>query len=221
MPFIDSAETVRLKLRLPQVSIPLLVGLSALAIAIAAIAVLNLANFATGDDFAIERRGGALAAAEGAQGDCSAVAMISVYLTGCVGSPGVYEVPEGSRVADAIECAGGLADDAAPESINLARKVVDGEHVSIPAQGQADAADESEASGSDGGGGGSPSGSLVNINTASQAELESLPGIGPSTAARIVANRADEGPFIQKDDLKRISGIGDKKYAALEDLICV
>ena len=144
---------------------------------------------------------------------------VTVDVAGAVASPGVYELPEGSRVIAAVEAAGGVAEDAETAPVNLARVLVDGEQVYIPTSDeaaapvqplQAQASTQTSAQSTP---------ALVDINTASAAELETLPGIGPSTAQKIIADREKNGPFSSKEDLKRVSGIGDKKYAALADAI--
>jgi len=152
-----------------------------------------------------------------------------VHVAGEVRHPGVYDVPAGARVIDAIESAGGLLGDAAGDSVNLARQVADGEQIVIPsrdevASGAAPAASTaapagvSSASGvpADSGGG-----TAVNINSADAAALDQLPGVGPSTAQKIIADREASGPFASPEDLGRVSGIGPKRLEQLKDLVCV
>ena len=143
---------------------------------------------------------------------------IVVYVTGAVRNPGVYTLAEGSRMVDAVDAAGGMAQDAATAACNLARAVADGEHIHVPTMDEASApsanVDEDD-------GGALASDSLVNVNTADQALLETLPGIGPEMARRIIAERDANGPFESVDDLMRVSGIGEKKLDALRDAICV
>jgi len=156
----------------------------------------------------------------------SAESSVVVHVTGAVMHPGVYSLGCGARVTDALAAAGGAVGDAAPEGVNLARILADGEQVYIPTH------EELELSATDGGGGflgatgqtpaagGSRSGSsLVNINTATAAELEALPGIGPATAEKIVNDRTENGPFELPEDLMRVPGIGAKKYEALADSV--
>ena len=153
-------------------------------------------------------------------------ASVVVYVSGAVMTPGLVEVPQGSRVGDALAAAGGFDETADPSALNLARVVEDGEQIDVPTRdersAQESAATEGQGSGS---GASSPASSkttgLVNINTATQAELESLPGVGPSTAKKIIDDRTAHGPFKKKEDLKRVSGIGEKKYASLESNITV
>lgn len=161
-------------------------------------------------------------------GAAAAEHTITVHVVGCVANPGVYSLTAPARVIDAIEAAGGLGAEAAGERINLAQELVDGVQVRIPSQ--ADVAKDPPVMeyGVIGVGGslqgtvvpGSGSGNvpLVDINTADAALLESLPGIGPSTSAKIIAERTVNGPFASLVDLARVPGIGQKKIAALEGL---
>lgn len=150
---------------------------------------------------------------------------IAVHVAGAVTRPGVYELPETARIQDALDAAGGALPEADVDQLNLAERVADGEKVRVPLIGE-----QPEISGVASGQGtdsGAPLPSeaippgLVNINTASAAELEALPGVGPSTAQAIVDERASNGPFATPDDLMRVSGIGEKKYAKLQGKICV
>ena len=145
---------------------------------------------------------------------------ILVHIGGSVGNPGVYELPEGSRVNDAVGAAGGFAEDAQVDSVNLARTLTDGEQVLIPSTADVQASGQQTTTGQESSTASAGSGK-VNINTATAEALDALPGIGASTAEKIVADREANGPFKTIDDLKRVSGIGDKKYAQLADLITV
>lgn len=138
---------------------------------------------------------------------------VVVHVSGAVASPGVVELPAGARAHEALAAAGGALPEAVIDQLNLARVVQDGEQVYVP--------DASEAAATaDGPGAADPTG-RVNINRADASELETLPGIGPVLAERIVAHREANGPFVTLDDLREVSGIGDKKFAALADLITV
>ena len=150
--------------------------------------------------------------------------MLAVHVSGAVASPGVYELEEGSRVRDAVEAAGGFAPEASQESVNLARKVSDGEQILIltveefeasPSSFSSSGSSDADASGSSGSGG------LVNINTAGLEALDSLPGVGPATAQAILDEREANGPFTSIEDIQRVSGIGEKKYEKLKGSICV
>jgi competence protein ComEA len=163
-------------------------------------------------------------------------ATVTVHVVGAVLHPGVYELPGSARVQDAVSAAGGLAGNGAQASVNLARLLADGEQIVIPtedeyAKATAGAGTQNGSGASKGvvnpGGAsvenpGAPSArTVVNINTADAAALDSLPGVGPSTAAKIVADRETNGPFASADDLGRVSGIGPKKLEALKDYIRV
>ena len=135
---------------------------------------------------------------------------IVVHVDGAVASPGVYELAIASpRVRDAVDAAGGLAQGADTSSMNLALPLGDGQKVHVPFEGEAAGSVSSSMP------------SLVNINSATAEELDSLPGVGPSTAAAIVEDRDANGPFSSVEDLMRVSGIGVKKFAKLRDHICV
>lgn len=149
-----------------------------------------------------------------------------VHVDGAVGSPGVVEL-QGSdlRVYDAVQAAGGLLDDADTSAVNLAEPLADGAKIHIPQQGEDQSeqsgvpiAGQAQTSGATGSGGGV---ALVNINTASSEELQTLPGIGEATASAIIDERERNGPFASIEDLMRVSGIGEKKFAKVEGSICV
>ncbi len=222
MSFPDKAESLRAKAHLSGASTPVLVGLTALALAVLVAAGGFLAHAASGgfsiqkaDDPASEAAPES-AESEGAD-DAASKAVIFVHVGGCVVEPGVRELAQGSRVQDAVEAAGGFSKDAARDALNLARVLSDGEQVTVPSQEETQAAAAAQPSV----GGDTHAGGKVNINTATAEELDALAGVGPSTAQKIVADREANGPFPSPEDLKRVSGIGDKKYAALADSICV
>lgn len=153
-----------------------------------------------------------------------AEARIVVDVSGAVVRPAVVELAEGDRVQDAIEAAGGLAADADVSGVNRAAKLTDGQRVYVPRVGEAVSADADgagAATGADAGGDVGSSPGLVNINTASAAELDELPGVGPSTAQAIIEDREANGPFSTIEDVMRVSGIGEKKFEKLKSSICV
>lgn len=124
-----------------------------------------------------------------------------VDVSGQVLSPGVYSLPPGARVSEAIAAAGGLLDDADPSMINLAARVKDGDKVWIPAEGSLSSIPLPESSRSS-------SVTTINLNTASAKELETLPGIGEVKANEIVAYREEHGLYLSIDDLLNVPGIG-------------
>jgi competence protein ComEA len=151
--------------------------------------------------------------------DSSVSQPLTVEVRGAVTTPGVYELPAGSRVQDAVEAAGGLGLTADLSTINLARRVRDGEVIvvaAVPTIGATAVVTEITGSSADSG----PSSTQkVNINTATASELESLPGIGKVTAQRIIAFREANGPFHAVDDLVQIQGISTRTVESLRDLI--
>ena len=144
--------------------------------------------------------------------------VLIVDVSGAVASSGVFELSAGARVQDAIEQAGGLAGDADVGALNRAAPLADGQKVYVPRQGEVVPAAGSGTGSSTGVAGAS---SLVNINTADEAALDALPGVGPSTAAAIIEDRNANGPFASVEDLMRVSGIGEKKFEKLKNSICV
>jgi len=131
--------------------------------------------------------------------------MLTVYVSGAVATPGVYTLPEGSRVNDAVQAAGGFVSDAEPERINLAAPLEDGQQIDVPgivSTGHVNAG-------------------RVNINTATVSELDTLPGIGPTTAQAIVDYRLQNGSFQFIQDIQNVPGIGPATYDKIKDYITV
>ena len=166
--------------------------------------------------------------AESISGSTSASAVetqtVFVHVVGAVMRPGVYELAADARVQEAVVAAGGCLASAAPQGINLARGVADGEQLVVPTQDEWEAGGASAAvpTGEVGAGaGGISQGGVVNLNTADVVALETLPGVGPATAAKIVDEREANGPFQSVEDLARVSGIGSKKIEAIRDLVTV
>ncbi len=158
-----------------------------------------------------------------AEPEAAAESSVTVHVVGAVSTPGVYSLPSGSRVSDAIAAAGGVTGNAAEEGINLARVLADGEQVRMLTQTEYESGAAAVAGGpapATGGASGA-SGGKVDLNRATAAELDALPGVGPSTAQKIVDDREANGPFKKVEDLMRVSGIGQKKFDALKDLITV
>lgn len=145
---------------------------------------------------------------------------IYVHVSGAVRSPGLYLLAADARVVDVVSAAGGLADDAAAEGVNLARALADGEQVVVPTAEEL-AQGEVPGPATDGGGAAAGAGSVVDVNTADEATLETLPGIGPALAGRIVEWREENGAFGSVDDLLAVSGIGEKVLANLRDQVRV
>jgi competence protein ComEA len=144
---------------------------------------------------------------------------IVVHVAGAVVRPGVYQVGAGARVNTAIEAAGGSSPEADLDGLNLAALLVDGQRIYVPIVGEIDPAavpvGAPVAQGSQ-----VPTGPL-DLNVATVVELDTLPGVGPATAAAIVDDRDRNGPFASVDDLERVPGIGPAKLASLRDLVSV
>lgn len=149
----------------------------------------------------------------------SSSAKVFVHVVGAVNKPGVLELAADARVIDAIEAAGGSTAEADLAAINLARLVTDGEQLRVPtaAEVAAGLVVSSTAAGATGHG----TSALTNLNTATSQELESLPGVGPALAGRIIDWRAANGRFSSVDDLLSVSGIGEKLLEAVRSLVAV
>ena len=145
----------------------------------------------------------------------AAATLVLVDVAGWVRRPGVYEFVSGARVIDAIEAAGGARPGAGLQALNLAAPLVDGTQILVPREGATPVA--TAGSGSAGG----VVGGLVNVNTATAAELETLPGIGEVTAQAIIDHRTENGPFTSVDELLDVTGIGDVTLENIRELVTV
>jgi competence protein ComEA len=141
---------------------------------------------------------------------------ILVYVSGAVAHPGVYEMPADAVIQHAIETAGGPIEGAVLDIINLAAQLKSGQQIYVPHEN--DQSDTTSVIIPDAI---LATGELININAATAPELESLPGIGPSIALKIVEFRESNGPFLEIDDLLQVSGIGPAKLEQIRDLISV
>lgn len=137
-------------------------------------------------------------------GAAVAAATLTLHVSGEVVRPGLVELPPGARIADAVAAAGGATGAADLSALNLAAPLVDGGQVAVPAAGTSPAAGP---------------GGAVSLSLATAAELQTLPGVGPVTANRIVAHREQHGPFSAVEDLLDVPGIGEGRLAALRDLV--
>jgi competence protein ComEA len=144
---------------------------------------------------------------------------VIVYVSGAVRAPDVYQLPAAARIKDLVLAAGGLAEDADPEQINLAERLADGQHIHVPRQGETPAVDSASAEGA--ADATTEQSDLININTASATELDGLPGIGQSFAQRIVEYRTANGAFESVDDLRNVKGIGPALFAKIAPLVTV
>ncbi len=142
-------------------------------------------------------------------------AEIYVHVLGAVSRPGLYVLRDGDRAIDAIAAAGGYAQDADRRALNLARFLSDGEQIAVPTESESDSGATPNSASNQANGG------KINLNTADVAALETLPRVGPALAARIIAWREENGRFVSVEDLLSVSGIGDKTFAGLKDLVTV
>ena len=159
-----------------------------------------------------------------AGGAAAAAVVVVVHVVGHVRRPGVRSLPLGSRVADAVEAAGGATSKADLSRLNLARVLVDGEQVRVPARGDPVDPGGAGGAGTTGGSGGvgsagGASGAKVSLNTADLTTLDTLPGVGPVLAQRILDWRTAHGRFTSVDELGEVSGIGEKLLAQLSPLV--
>lgn len=157
--------------------------------------------------------------------------VVFVHVHGRVAAPGLYELPHGARVVDVVAVAGGFTAEADQAAVNLARVLVDGEQLRVPAVGET--ADDGVAGGGDAaaggpaaggpvtGGGAAVGGGAVDLNLADDAALQTLPGVGPTTAAAILSWRDENGRFRSVDDLLGVPGIGPKTLEKLRDRVRV
>jgi competence protein ComEA len=160
-------------------------------------------------------------------------APVAVHVIGAVPRPGLYEFAEGARVQDAIDAAGGLLTSANPDAVNLASLLTDGQQLNIPyktGQGSAEednttlvlpGFDDEEEDDSSSNGPSFLNNQLININTAASAELQTLPGIGPALAQRIIDYREDNGAFTTIEEIMDVSGIGPATFERIKDMITV
>lgn len=151
--------------------------------------------------------------------------LVIVHITGAVRTPGIVKLPEGARIEDAIDKAGGLTEDADISDVNLAYVLEDGIKIKIPTiseekneeiiiSSSGEGIVEKEISNNS-------ENKIININKANETDFQTLPGIGASLAGRIVEYRNSNGKFNEIEDIKNVSGIGESKYENIKNLICV
>jgi competence protein ComEA len=199
-------------------------------------ATIPRAEASAGDGGAGKRPGAGVGGGGGGSApSTSAPAEVVVQAAGAVRRPGVYRLAVGGRVDDLIRAAGGLGDDADGDRVNLAAPVADGERVWVPRRGELAPPVVVAGTGGGGGGGGSGTASsggsggtggagsapaeVVSLSTATAEQLDALPGVGPATAAAILAYRQEHGGFSTVDDLLEVRGIGEAKLEQLRPLV--
>lgn len=145
---------------------------------------------------------------------------ITVYVSGEVNSPGLIELPSDSRIADAIKACGDFTPLADKTKINLAQKVTDGMQIQVDSRTPVNNSSESINNANSNNSNDNSSSNLININTATKEELDTLPGIGPVTAQKIIDYRQEHGNFSSIEDIKNVKGIGEAKFSKMQDKIC-
>lgn len=222
MTFLDDVDSLKAKVGIGSTSPLVLFGLSAVIIAVVlSIGFMAWGSF-TSSGIVVEH---SEKSPQSQEYESSSSQLIYVHIAGEVSNPGMYELKHGARVSDAIDAAGGLTENADQLSINLARQVTDGEQIVVQTYIEAEPGNSKSTDASDSGLPSSSNTELlsskVNINTASASELITLDGIGESTAAKIIAYRQANGSFASIEEIKKVSGIGDRKYEAIKDRITV
>jgi len=199
----------------PAVAVGLLVAVAGLVVA--AVLVLGTPH----GDLALDAAGRALPGSSDATGSVGGGDVVIVDVAGAVLRPGVYRLAPGSRVGDAVAAAGGYGPRVDAERVqaelNLAAVVHDGDHIVVPSRDDAAATAPAGSGGGTGAGGGA---GRIDLNRGTEAELESLPGIGPATAAKIIASRS-ETPFKTVDELLQRKLVGQKTFDAIKALVTV
>ncbi len=227
MSFLDEVDSLRSKLGFSRINPVALIGIAFIAIALVVVACLSAWGLFSSPGVVVDRSDSSAGQAqEGEAAEQAAPQLIYVHVVGAVQAPGMVQLQAGARVSDAVDAAGGFASDADQLSVNLARQVTDGEQIVVgstqaSASGSASGESASGSSGSAADTGGTASTGKVNINTATVEQLTTLKGVGESTAQKIINYRQQNGSFKTIEDIKNVSGIGDKKYAAIKDSITV
>lgn len=213
----DSIQELQDKLPFSHLTKPVLIGLVALLLVAVLAGQLFLGTATANDEtFNVDTTENSLSEEE-------EPTRIFVHISGAVNTPGLIELDEGQRIGDAITAAGGFKEDAQTDSVNLARVLSDGEQIHVSSKSNAEVSDLGMIANTEQGTSiaASPVTGLININTATSSELQNLPGIGSSTAEKIISDRNANGSFKTIEDLKRVNGIGDKKFEKIAPLICV
>ena len=228
MSFLDEVDSLKQKAGIANPKLPIIVLLGAVLIVIALVVFgtfWNVVTTAHKDPSFVNNDSGDIVVSQSENSEYADTneaqsSTLFVHIAGSVNNPGLYELPQGSRVSDAVTAAGGMSKDANTSSVNLARQLTDGEQIIVGSTEDTQTASENGSSHSSNSSEGANQGK-ININTASAEELMSLDGVGEATADKIIAYRQEHGSFSSIEEIKEVSGIGEKKFEAMKDAITV
>lgn len=227
MSFLDEVDSLRSKLGFSRINPIALIGIAFISIALVIVACLSAWGLFSSPGLIVDRSEASSNYSDSVdEANDVPAQLIYVHVVGAVEEPGMVELQYGSRVSDAVNAAGGFSSDADQLSVNLARQVSDGEQIAVgstQASGNDSVPNDSSSGSSPTGAmaSGAASSGKVNINTASAEQLTVLKGVGESTAQKIIDYRQQNGSFKSIEDIKNVSGIGEKRYAAIKDSITV
>ena len=222
MSFLEEVDTLKARIGITKPKTPIVIGIAIIVILVLGFCGYQAWNVLTTPELSIEHSTSSNVE-ESNEADQAQLSSIFVHITGEVKAPGLYELPQGARLSEAVNAAGGFTDNANDSSVNLARVLSDGEQVSVASKNSSNIntgdVDSSVSEISPNSSNSAPN--KININTASAEELMTLDGIGEATAEKIITYRQEQGSFKSIDEIKEVSGIGDKKYEAIKDFITV
>lgn len=222
MSFLHDVDSIRQKAGISKPNSALVIGLGVLACALIVFCGFQVWSVFSTPDMTISQSDTNQDQTDEEFGEQSSQASVFVHVTGEVESPGMYELSQGARVSDAIAAAGGFTEASDDQSINLARQISDGEQIVVGSiQNPANPSGEGIQDHQSLQGGSVSSEGKVNLNTATAEELMSLDGVGEATAEKILAYRQEHGSFSSIEEIKEVSGIGDKKFEAMKDSLTV
>lgn len=222
MSFLHDVDSIRQKAGISKPNSALVIGLGVLACALIVFCGFQVWSVFSTPDVTISQNDTNQDQTDEEFDEQGSQASVFVHVTGEVVSPGMYELPQGARVSDAIAAAGGFTEASDDQSINLARQINDGEQIVVGSiQNLGNPSGEGIQDSQSLQGGSVSSEGKVNLNTATAEELMSLDGVGEATAEKILAYRQEHGSFSSIEEIKEVSGIGDKKFEAMKDSLTI